>query len=214
MNVFNMTIWLVGNLIYIWHMQIIQGFPEKDLIFHLRNGDRKSFEILFHFYYPGLVVYSSQFAIDRMESEEIVQDFFVKFWQRHHQILLTDSLKGYFFSSVKNRCFNYLKHKKVKQKYLVALGKQSENHMVYDPDLYIASELQLKIKCAIDHLPDKCREVFNMSRIHGIKNEEIASELNISKRTVETHITHAIKQLREELKDYLSLLVLLGFFSN
>lgn len=192
----------------------IHGFLEKDLIFHLRNGDRAAFEILFHFYYPGLVVYSSQFTIDRMESEEIVQDFFVKFWQRHNEIQLTDSLKGYFFSSVKHSCFNYLKHKKVKQKYVVALGKLSENHLVYDPDLYIASELQLKIKHAIDHLPDKCRKVFNMSRIQGMNNEEIALELNISKRTVETHVSNALKQLREELKDYLSLFVLLGFFSN
>lgn len=96
----------------------------------------------------------------------------------------------------------------------MALGRLSENHLAYDPDLYIASELQLKIKSAIDHLPDKCRVVFNMSRTRGMKNEEIASELNITKRTVETHITHAIRQLREELKDYLSLLVLMGFFSN
>jgi len=76
------------------------------------------------------------------------------------------------------------------------------------------SELQSKIKCAIDHLPNKCREVFDMSRIRGMKNEEIASELNISKRTVETHISNALKQLKSELKDYLSFLILLGFFSN
>ncbi len=195
-------------------MQTIQGFLEKDLIFQLRNGDRASFEILFHFYYPGLVIYSSQFVINRIESEEIVQDFFVKFWQRHQQIQLTDSLKGYFFSSIKNRCFNYLKHRKIERKYLIAIGRLSENHLSYDPDLYIASELQLKIKSAIDHLPDKCREVFSKSRIHGMKNEEIASELNISKRTVETHISNAIKQLRNELKDYLSLLILVGFFNN
>jgi len=195
-------------------MQTIQGFLEKDLIFQLRNGDRASFEILFHFYYPGLVVYSSQFTTDRMDSEEIVQDFFVKLWQIHRDIQLTDSLKGYFFSSVKNRCFNYLKHKKIKQKYILAIGKLSENHLVYDPDLYVVSELQSKIKCAIDHLPNKCREVFDMSRIRGMKNEEIASELNISKRTVETHISNALKQLKSELKDYLSFLILLGFFSN
>ena len=195
-------------------MQTIQGFLEKDLIFQLRNGDRASFEILFHFYYPGLVVYSSQFTTDRMDSEEIVQDFFVKLWQIHRDIQLTDSLKGYFFSSVKNRCFNYLKHKKIKQKYILAIGKLSENHLVYDPDLYVVSELQSKIKCAIDHLPNKCREVFDMSRIRGMKNEEIASELNISKRTVETHISNALKQMKSELKDYLSFLILLGFFSN
>lgn len=182
-------------------MQYIQGIQEKDLIVRLKNGDQKSFELLFHFYYSGMVMYSTQFTTDRMEAEEIVQDFFVKFWQRHREIQLTDSLKGYFFSSVKNSCFNYLKHRKVELKYLNGISKLSENHLVYDPDLYIASELQSKIKCAFKHLPDKCREVFNMSRIQGMKNAEIASKLNISKRTVETHISNALKQLRIELKN-------------
>ena len=86
----------------------------------------------------------------------------------------------------------------------------SNNHLVYDPDLYIASELQEKIKNAIDLLPEKCREIFIMSRMRGLKNEEIATELNLSKRTVETQISNALKVLRVELKDYVGLLVLLG----
>ncbi|MDP2115597.1 MAG: sigma-70 family RNA polymerase sigma factor, partial [Bacteroidota bacterium] len=88
----------------------------------------------------------------------------------------------------------------------------SNNHLVYDPDLYIASELQEKIKKAIDLLPEKCREIFIMSRMRGLKNEEIATDLNLSKRTVETQISKALKVLRVELKDYVGLLVLLGIY--
>lgn len=88
----------------------------------------------------------------------------------------------------------------------------SNNHLVYDPDLYIASELQEKIKKAIDLLPEKCRKIFIMSRMRGLKNEEIAAELNLSKRTVETQISKALKVLRVELKDYVGLLVLLGIY--
>lgn len=191
-------------------MQIIQGINEKDLIVRLKNGDQNAFELLFHFYYPGLVMYSTQFTADRMEAEEIVQNFFVRFWQRHQQIIPSDSLKSYLFLSVKNGSLNFLKHKKIEEKYIRSMTELSNNHLVYDPDLYIASELQEKIKNAIDLLPEKCREIFIMSRMRGMKNEEIAVELNLSKRTVETQISKALKVLRVELKDYVGLLVLLG----
>lgn len=193
-------------------MQIIQGINEKDLIVRLKNGDQNAFELLFHFYYPGLVMYSTQFTADRMEAEEIVQDFFVRFWQRHQQIIPSDSLKSYLFLSVKNGSLNFLKHKKIEEKYIRSMTELSSNHLVYDPDLYIASELQVKIKNAIDLLPEKCREIFIMSRMRGLKNEEIATELNLSKRTVETQISKALKVLRVELKDYVGLLVLFGIY--
>ncbi len=191
-------------------MQIIQGIYENELIVRLKAGDQTAFELLFHFYYPGLVMYSTQFTADRMEAEEIVQDFFVRFWQKHRQILLTDSLKSYLFLSVKNGCLNYLKHKKVEEKYIQKMAELSGQHIAYDPDLYVASELQEKVKNAIDLLPEKCREIFIMSRIQGLKNEEIAANLNISKRTVETQISKALKVLRVELKDYIGLMILLG----
>ena len=191
-------------------MQIIQGIYEKDLILRLKEGDQTALELLFHFYYPGLVMYSIQFTADRMEAEEIVQDFFVRFWQRHQQIILTDSLKGYFFSSVKNGCLNFLKHKKVEEKFIKKMLELSDRHLAYDPDLYLDSELQEKVKNSIDLLPEKCREIFIMSRINGQKNDEIASALEISKRTVETQISKALKVLRFELKDYVGLMILLG----
>ncbi|MDP3434110.1 MAG: RNA polymerase sigma-70 factor [Bacteroidota bacterium] len=191
-------------------MQSIQGIDEKDLIVRLKSGDQTAFELLFHFYYPGLVMYAIQFTTDRMEAEEIVQDFFVRFWQRHQQIIPSDSLKSYLFLSVKNGSLNFLKHKKIEEKYIRSMTELSNNHLVYDPDLYIASELQEKIKKSIDLLPEKCREIFIMSRMRGLKNEEIAAELNLSKRTVETQISKALKVLRVELKDYVGLLVLLG----
>ncbi len=193
-------------------MQIIQGIHEKDLIVRLKNGDQIAFELLFHFYYPGLVMYSTQFTADRMEAEEIVQDFFVRFWQKHQQIIPSDTLKHYLFLSVKNGSLNFLKHKKIEEKYIRSMTELSNHHLVYDPDLYIASELQEKIKNAIDLLPEKCREIFIMSRMRGMKNEEIATELNLSKRTVETQISNALKVLRVELKDYVGLLVLLGIY--
>jgi RNA polymerase sigma-70 factor, ECF subfamily len=191
-------------------MQFIQGIQEKELIVRLKNGDQTAFELLFLFYYPGLVVYSRQFTADHSEAEEIVQDFFVRFWQKHKQVIPSDSLKNYFFSSVKNSCLNFLKHKKIEERYIKEMVELSNHHLLYEPDLYIASELQEKIRNGINNLPEKCREIFIMSRIRGFKNEDIAAELNLSKRTVETQISKALKVLRVELKDYVGLLILFG----
>ena len=191
-------------------MQIIHGISEKDLIVRLKCGDQTAFELLFHYYYPGLVVYSSQFIADQDEAEEIVQEFFVRFWQKHQLLNVCDSLKNYFFSSVRNCSLNFLKHKKIEEKYLKELVDLSRHHLVYEPDLYIISELQEKIKNGIDRLPEQCRKIFIMSRIRGLKNEEIASELSLSKRTVETQISKALKVLRIELKNYVALLLLLS----
>lgn len=134
----------------------------------------------------------------------------MRFWQKHQQIIPADSFKNYFFLSVKNSSLNYLKHKKIEARYLKELGDLSNQHLVYDPDLYLATELQAKIKSSIDLLPERCREIFMMSRIQGMKNDEIAKELDLSKRTIETQISNALKVLRVELKDYMGLLLFIG----
>ena len=191
-------------------MQEIHGITEKELIKRLINGDQTAFELLFHAYYPGLVVYASQFTFDKDDAEEIVQDFFVKCWQKHQSIHPLESLRNFFFSSVKNRSLNYLKHKKIQEYYVKQISGISENHLVYNQDLYSATELQEKIRNSISLLPERCREIFTMSRIKGLKNEDIALQLNLSKRTVETQISNALKVLRVELKEYSGLLIILG----
>jgi RNA polymerase sigma-70 factor (ECF subfamily) len=192
-------------------MQLIKGIQERNIIERLRSGDRTAFELLFQFYYPGLVIYATQFAVDELQAEDIVQNMFIKLWEKRQRVKLVDSLKSYFFTSVRNSCLNSLKHQQVESKYIGQLYDMSEKNLLYQPNLYIASELQEIIRQAIDELPERCREVFVMSRLEQMKNDEIAEKLNLSKRTVETHISHALKILRVKLKDYLPLLILLGF---
>jgi len=192
-------------------MQRINGIDEEVLIERLKDGDETAFELLFRFYYAGLVVFAKQFTFDQDESEDIVQNFYIRLWEKRGNLKSADSLKSYFFQSVKNSCLNFLKQQKVKEKSIQTL-LSLENNLLYDPDLYIASELQGKVKQCVDSLPERNREVFKMSRFEGLKNEEIAEKLNISKRTVETHISNSIKILKVELKDYAGLLFLLGLF--
>lgn len=187
-------------------MHMVGGIEERILIDHIRSGDQAAFELVFRYYYPGLVIFASQFTLDTSSAEEIVQDFFVRVWEKRSGLLSSNSLKSYFFTSVRNRCFNFLKRKKVELEVIGELQALANEHLLFDPDIYVASELQEKIRQAVDTLPERCREIFVMSRFKGMKNDEIAENLNLSKRTVETQISNALAFLRRDLKEYAGLL--------
>ena len=190
-------------------MTVIRGIEEKQLIERFIEGDETAFELLFRFYYRGLVIFVAQIITDRDEAEEIVQDFFVKLWIDRNSIKNTESLKNYFFVSVRNRAFNYLKKEQIREKTLNQLKEMVENDALFQPDLFVASELQQEILKAMEKLPVRTREIFMLNRFKGLSNDEIAHQLGLSKRTVETQISNALRILREELKDFRFLLILL-----
>lgn len=189
-------------------MTVIHGIEEEALIQRFITGDQTAFELLFRFYYPGLVTFVSQIILDRDEAEEIVQDFFVKLWTGRNGIQKSSSLKSYFFVSVKNRAFNYLKKEQIRDRTLSQLKELIEKDFLFQPDLFVESELQQQIAQAMEKLPARTREIFMMSRFKGSSNDEIASQLDLSKRTVETQISNALKILRNELQEYKFLLLL------
>ena len=188
-------------------MIVINGIKEKVLIRRFIKGDHTAFELLFRFYYPGMVIFTSNIVLNNEDAEEIVQDFFVKLWSKRNLINDTSSLKNYLFTSVKNRAVNFLKKQQLNRKVTDKLEEMVSTDQLYNPDLFILSELQTKINNACGKLQPRTREIFSLSRLKGLSNDQIADQLNISKRTVETQISKALKVLREELKDYLFLLM-------
>ena len=191
-------------------MQQIQGIDERELIQRLKVDDQTAFELIFRFYYAGLVVFSKQLTNSGSDAEEMVQDFFVQLWENRKKIKDVDSLKPYFFTSIKNKSLNHLKKRGIEQNVHDYIKEQVEKDILYDPDIYVTSELQEQIRRAIDDLPERCREIFMMSKLRGFSNDEIAEEFNISKRTVETQISKALRILRNKLQNYLGFLLFIG----
>jgi len=174
---------------------------EKELFEKIKKGDEKAFESLFHQYYAYLCLYATKILQDDVSAEEIVQNFFVKLWEKREELFIETSIKSYLFRSVKNLCLNSIEHNKIKQKHAritIAEGKATENL----DDNYFEVDLARKIGESIDSLPEKRKEIFRLSREEGLKYREIAQKLNISIKTVETQMGLAIKTLREKLKDY------------
>jgi len=186
---------------------LISGIDEENLVRRLISGDQTAFELLFKYYYPGLVVFASNIVLNRDEAEEIVQDFFVRLWENRSAVKSGNAFKSYVFTSVKNRSINFLKNASVKQHVVDELKKQMQSEMRFNPDIYVNSEIQQKLKEAFEKLPQRTAEIFTLSRFKGYTNSEIAENLGLSKRTVETQVSNALKILRKELKSYSTLLL-------
>lgn len=178
----------------------------KYIITGLKNKDRTVFDFIFSYYYTGLCAYVRRWVDDQDIAEDLVQDFFVRLWINSSNIEITTSLKSYFFTSIKNRAVNYLKHVKITEKFgAQVLNSPNEEHSNWE---FTETELTDLIEKGMQKLPPRCREIFILSRFEGKDNAEIAGRLGISKRTVELQISNALKILRTELKDYLPSMLL------
>jgi RNA polymerase sigma-70 factor (ECF subfamily) len=171
---------------------------EKHIIKGIRAGRESAYALLFKKFYRPLSVFATTYINDQDSAKEIVQDLFVHLYENRRVLVISTSLKSYLYQSVRNRCLNHLKRTQVERKHLdqAALEQRSTE----DLEAKIAeTELEYGIFRVISELPPKCQKIFRMSRVHGFKNKEIAEELGISVRTVETQISNALKVLREKL---------------
>ncbi len=177
----------------------------------MKEGDQQAFNFIFTKHYSDLVNFAMVYLKEISEAEEIVQNVFLKLWEEREEIDIHSSLKSYLMNCIKNRCLDYFRHQRIIEKYNDRISKSQEQY-IEEADRYLMlSELEKQINSAIDLLPSTCKHIFNMSRIEGKKNREIAEELNISIKTVEANIGRALKTLRINLVDYLVLLML-GIF--
>jgi RNA polymerase sigma-70 factor, ECF subfamily len=179
---------------------------DRNLFLMIKQSDKKSFEILFRTYYAPLCQFSHKYVKDKDDCEEIVQGFFLKLWDKREELEINQSVRNYLFSSIRNRCLNHIKHDKIKLEYQSEILKNPEGQ-IDTTNFIMEVNLIEKIDQCISALPDRRREIFVLSREHGLKYREIADQLGISIKTVETQMGQALKELREKLKDYQRLLI-------
>ncbi len=167
----------------------------------LKDGDEESYRELFLSYYKPLTAFAVKFVSDRENAKDIVQSVFIKLYEKRDSILVEGNMKAYLYSAVSNACVNYLKKESVRSGHQIAyMHMQSD---VFFHDALEQTEEELRIHDAINALPSQCRRIFTMSRLEEKKNQEIADELSISIRTVETQISNALRTLRRTLRSIL-----------
>ena len=173
------------------------------LLSKLQQGDKKAFNALFRKSYPTLCAYAHRF-VDLEDAEEIVQDVMLWLWENREILLIESSLSQYLLKMIYHRALNRIAQKEVKYR-ADTLFYEKNQAMIYDVDFYQIEELTKRIHTAIAALPESYREAFIMHRFKDMSYKEIAELLNISTKTVDYRIQQALKLLRKELKEFLSL---------
>ncbi|MCF2442844.1 RNA polymerase sigma-70 factor [Dyadobacter sp. CY345] len=175
------------------------------------NNDESAFTMLYDRYFRILFNYTYSKVNDQFAAQEIVQELFVSIWQQSNRSKV-NSGRSYLFSSVKNLIISYYRKEYTRKFHYDRWQIQSEDSVNLTDQDILTSDLQIRYEEGLHLLPPKCKEVFILSR-KGNSNKEIALQLSISEKTVEQHITKALRVLKEYLKEHFAYaLILISFY--
>ncbi len=171
------------------------------------QADEQVFEKLFIDWYGPLHAYACSVLKDESLAGEAVQAVFSHLWERREQLQIQASLKAYLYGSVYHECMSWLRREKTRRNYrsglLMRLGREAGRSAENAFDKAEAGELEQRFQRALDELPGQCKSIFQLSRFSELKYREIAEQLGISVKTVESQMSKALKLLRHKLAEYL-----------
>ncbi len=189
----------------------LKSLPDELLLIRLRTGDEAAFREIYQRYWKKLYTIARR-KIESLDAvEELVQDIFLKVWERRRE-LRVERLDAYLFTAVRYATINHIKSTLVHEKYanyayahLPEASSTTEEQMDLD-------ELIEEVEKQVNGLPEKTRQIFRLNRLEYLSIKEVSAQLNVPERTVEYHLSQAIKSLRIYFRDYIMTGLLLAFF--
>lgn len=166
------------------------------------DDDEKAFEKIFFDFFAPLCLFANRYIDMKEDCEDIVQNMFYNLWEHRKKLVIFSSAKNFLITSVKNACIDFLRKQYTVENYRVKEIEKGEEDPLDTYSLYAVSELEEQVSAALALLPDNVRHSFELNRFEGKTYNEIATECNISVKTVEAHISKALKLLRKELSEY------------
>ncbi len=174
--------------------------PDIELLVLLKQADQSAFAELFERYHQPLYLHAKRMIRDGDEAKDIVQEVFASIWSKRESLLIPNSVDAYLYGSIRNRILNFIAHQKVVSKYEESIDTFLERGISYTDEQVREKELSRIIEREIALLPEKMREVFELSRKDELSYKEIAERLNISENAVKKQAQRAIKILRFKIR--------------
>lgn len=175
---------------------------------HLRDGDHDAYRMLFEAYAPRIYQFSLSYLKTAIAAEEVVQEVFIKIWNKRESLDEHGNLKAYIFKIAINTIYDVIRRRNIELAYKdYAEAKPTADYeatweaVVYD-------EMLVRLNKLVNTFPEQRQKIFRMSREEGLSNEEIAKKLKLSKRTVENQIYRAVCFLKDHFKNELLLIIL------
>ncbi len=176
----------------------------NDAKIHLRikQGDVKAFEQVFRDNFKPLTAYANALLRDMDLAQEVVQEFFYTYWKNREHIAINNSLNAYMYQSIKNLALKQIERQRVRTQYANRVGLETPE-MGQSPSQGVeTAEVQRLISRTLNQMPDRCRQIFLLSRTQGLKYQQIADRLKISVKTVEVNMGKALMMFRNALEQF------------
>lgn len=178
----------------------------RDIIEDLKKGDKKAFKGVFDSYFNALCAFGNKYIIDIHAVEDMIQEVFVNFWENRQNFENINSIKAFLYTSVRNKCLNHIKHQVVRQKSEKDLQQELESEQFFNNSV-LEEEIFNQLYNEIKNLPGSAQKIMLLA-LNGLKNPEIADELQISINTVKTQKKIAYNKLKNKLGHWVYLIFL------
>lgn len=165
-------------------------------------------EDLFRDHYEALTRYAFTILKDNREAEDVVQKLFIKLWEKRNELEIMNDVRAYLYRSTYNSSLNALKRLNRTTEMTTSTEVNISEGSAKASDRVLSAELEDRIEQALDRLPEKCGEVFRLSRFQELTYKEISEQLNVSIKTVENHMGKALRIMRKELEEYLPIILI------
>jgi RNA polymerase sigma-70 factor (ECF subfamily) len=174
---------------------------DETLLSLISNDDKDAFTMLYRRYWEAMFLTAAKALRSQDDAADLVQDVFLSFWNRRHELSITGSLEAYLHTSIKYKVINYIEKNITRRDYLALLADMLVNYQPPDvePQLQL-KELQQVVQSAVDLMPGKMRTVYELSRKQHLSHKEIAERLGISDETVKKHIQHALQLIKTAIQ--------------
>jgi len=184
-------------------------FSDLELFALIKDGSDVAFAELYNRYKGYLYLHAYRMLQDKDEAKDIVQELFAGLWAKRATLSPPNSVNDYLYGAIRNRIINFIAHKKVVARYTATLNNYLEAGIPGSDEQFIEKELLQLIEGEIAQLPEKMREVFELSRKHNLSHKQIATKLNISDKTVKKQVSNAIKIIKLKINRAILFLLLL-----
>jgi RNA polymerase sigma-70 factor (ECF subfamily) len=167
------------------------------LVSEIASGSHAAYKDLFMTYFPKVKIFIVHFVKSEATAEDLAQEIFVKIWENREKLAPVQSINSYIYQMARNATLNYIEHQNIEKKYLEQYEGDTSEHIL-EEELY-ARETELLVRLTVDRMPSQRKKIYLMSREEGLKNDEIAEQMNITKKTVENHLNIALKEIRKAI---------------
>lgn len=175
------------------------GLSDLELTVLLKNGDASAYTIIYNRYFDQLYIHAFRRLHHKEEAQDIIHELFAQLWTKREVIQIKSNLSNYLYSAVRNKILDLISHQQVESKYMSSLQDYMKEGLCITDHSIREKQLAALIEKGIADLPEKMKEVFELSRKHRLSHKEIAEKLNLSEQTVKKQVNNALKILRVKL---------------